>query len=68
MSRGHSLGSRYRLNKIDLFESLQMCGAAVDHEAAVKITGFVWANGMDMSLIAFDIMEEDPELDIFGLE
>jgi hypothetical protein len=42
----------------DLAYWVDKCGIAVDGEAALGVTAFCWANGMDLAGIAFDIEVE----------
>lgn len=46
-----------------LYEQLMMIGVAVDAEAALSVTAFCWANGMDVASVAFEVYKEGDNSD-----
>lgn len=38
-----------------MYDCIQYCGVAIDAESAIQVTAFCWANGMDFSLVAYDV-------------
>lgn len=45
----------------DPYEQLDLIGAVVDVEGAIRITAFAWANGIDTAGIMFDVSHVEDE-------